>query len=155
MLLLLNTLLFFSLSFSKVTYRFVPLVGAPAFLPPLHQELVLFNDDPTDASNPHILDFLPDDADEPATIKSLVTFKSVPATIRFRSLPKPLPTSSAQPFVLDCARSPILQGEIDSFITNWKQKRPDLHLLSNNCYSFCVEFLSEIESRDPMKRSIK
>jgi hypothetical protein len=85
----------------------------------------------------HIYDFIPLNAADPDTVMSLVSLKAVPGEIRSMGKKQ--------------SQSPAVE-KADQFVQNYSNH--DLHLLSNNCWTFALLMLWELksegaESREP------
>jgi hypothetical protein len=83
----------------------------------------------------HIYDFIPLNAADPSTVISLVSLKAVPGEIR--SMGKKLTQS-------------IAVEKADQFVQNYTNR--DLHLLSNNCWTFALLMLWELKREEAESR---
>lgn len=125
-----------------------PLIGGPSWLP-LHVRVVLQQ---MDSKKRHVWDFIPLDATNPATLQRLATFQSTPGTIRYNTQPiSDIPANDTTMLLND---SGVIDQGFDPLLAKAKncgQSYPDcnLHLLSNNCWTFAwrlTESLKELDS---------
>ena len=140
-----HTALVASLVFIQARLQPVPLIGGPSFLP-LHVQVLLegIDDSGDEKGEQYLLDFIPSNPSDPDTLSALMTGSYVPGKYRFR----PHPTNLMKPAV-DLAdvplHTPVTPEDIENFI---KTQRVDLHLLTNNCWSFAINFSLWVLRRD-------
>jgi len=105
----------------SVTLQTAPLIGGPKWLP-LHVKVVI--------DQTHTFDYIPQDATSPATLRQLLSLRTVPAIAR------------------GCVEEENLSKDARrarEFCENYHQ---DLHLVTNNCWTFALELLRHVEKGD-------
>jgi hypothetical protein len=115
-----------------------PLIGGPAWLP-VHCKVIV--------DDSHIFDFIPLNATSTETIHKLISLQKVPATVRIIEKNE--------------------RGEIGSSLNNLSEevdeltKRAvlfcqeydqDLHLIDNNCWSFCFDLVRNVTHPESLRR---
>ena len=112
---------------SKVTIQTSPLIDGPSWLP-LHCKVIV--------DDSHIFDFIPLNAASTETIKKLVTLRKVPATVRIIKK-----NSESEDDGGDGDSTNLYVDRAIEFCQEYDQ---ELHLLSNNCWSFAFDLLRYI-----------
>jgi len=152
----------------QVSAAFCPLVGGPAFLP-LHVSIILKQNDPK-CSNEHQkaiqipgqevmlknqeichrFDFLPVNAREPQTLKKLVMLQRVQGQVRCTEYCN---STYDRPYFevdLGATNDTLSLEDILIFCGDYQRSKGELHLITNNCFSFALELcrlLSPITER--------
>jgi hypothetical protein len=131
----------------RVGFYMAPLIGGPSWLP-LHVKLFIEAEDGTR----HLLDFVPKDASNPDVTGRLMSFQCVPGDVRYacqssggkqerqdvtRVVLHPSNDSTERARRLPQNRS---EASIVERAVQYSAAYPDrdLHLLTNNCWSFAV-----------------
>jgi hypothetical protein len=135
----------------RIGFCVAPLIGGPSWLP-LHVKLSIEAEDGTR----HLLDFVPKDATNPAVTGRLMAFQCVPGDVRYacqNSGSKPghpyetrvvlHPSSDGTQRQRTLGRQqldPRPEARIVDRAVQYSASYPDrdLHLLTNNCWSFAV-----------------
>lgn len=129
-------------SLSSVSLQLSPLVGGPKWLR-VHVKVLLVDSSDT----VHFWDFVPLNATSPATLASLLRFRSVPAEIRYQKkqssgASKVMLSGNA---VLSKNRDLVVSRVNEDFCPSYPM---DLHLIWNNCWNFAfdlVAYLNDLE----------
>lgn len=75
---------------AEVYARFSPLIGGPPFLPPLHVEVLIYDEEQSNNEDQdhsiilHRIDYVPKNPTDPNTILNLLMLKPVPGNVRHR-----------------------------------------------------------------------
>lgn len=107
----------------RIKIRPAPLIGGPSWLL-LHCQVIV--------DSKIAFDFVPLNATEPATLQKLAALQSVPALARARTIDG-----------FDDADQYLLQAA--NFCRNYDK---ELHLVSNNCWTFAFELIRYIMNGD-------
>jgi hypothetical protein len=104
-----------------IQLKTAPLVGGPSWLP-VHVKVVI--------EDKHVFDFVPLNPTSPGTLQKLVSLQAVPAEAR-------------------CSRMMIIRDEEDRTPNHAQRGRDfcehytkDLHLATNNCWTFAFEIIA-------------
>jgi len=136
-----------SLSFTSFSVRFVPLVGAPPWLPPMHSQIILVSmNTSTNSSESKLLDFLPKNAERRDTFLRLLSLRDSPGMIRFREVDFDADDARKRSLINMEIIPALGESEVSEFIASCFPA--NLHLLKNNCYSFTLDFLRFVMARD-------
>ena len=125
--------------------RLAPLIGGPKFLP-IHIQVKVEQD--------HVFDFVPLNATEPETLQKLLQFQPVPGQIRYFDKRGRRSSRSVgdgggdddddvDEKIIDKVRR-IQQDFCEPYDT-------DLHLISNNCWTFAFQLIGFIEGKTDNK----
>ena len=110
----------FANGLNNVQLKLSPLIGGPSLIP-IHVKVIVAED--------HIYDFVPLNATDPHTIADLLRFQPVPGEIRSMGRKQ--------------NRSPLV-ARADKFVMEYKDT--NLHLLTNNCWTFALLMLCELRT---------
>ena len=113
---------------SNIFIRFSPLIGGPRFLP-IHVEVILSSE-----SGSHKCDFIPLEARNPQTMKQLLTLRAVSGQVRYTNIN------------INTNKEGIWMGvsekeDAKEFCENYNN---ELHLITNNCYTFAWKLLDHL-----------
>ena len=111
----------------RIKIRPAPLIGGPSWLP-VHCQVIV--------DNKNVFDFVPLNATEPSTLQKLVTLEPVPAMARTRIQGVRSDSSS---YVDKAAQ----------FCENYDK---ELHLVTNNCWTFAFELIHCITKGDDSEK---
>jgi hypothetical protein len=120
----------------RVTIQPSPLIGGPAWLP-VHCKVIL--------NDTHAFDFVPLNAASTKTLRRLITFQSVPATVRIiHKNDETVVQGSCDDGIDDGDGERVTNLYVERAVQFSKEYDQDLHLVSNNCWSFAFDLLRNI-----------
>ena len=120
----------------QVSAAFFPLEGF-LFLP-LHVSILLYQQD----KGIHKFDFLPVHPRDPNTLQTLISMKPVPGFVRYTTTTTCTTGISSTPsFVirLGTTAKPMDLETLHTFCKDYQHTKGNLHLITNNCFSFAYE----------------
>ena len=110
---------------NRVAIQTAPLIEGPSWLP-VHCKVIV--------DDSHVFDFIPLNAASKETLQKLVTLQAVPATVRIMK-------KSGEP---EANKRDNDEPYVERAIKFCEEYDRDLHLLSNNCWSFAFDLLQTI-----------
>jgi len=125
---------------NRVTIQSSPLIGGPVWLP-VHCKVIV--------DDSHIFDFIPLNAASTETIQKLITLQTVPATVRIiqKNGKSEVNGSCNNRCNDDVEFTKLYVERAVQFSQEYDQ---DLHLISNNCWSFAFDLLWNISHPECM-----
>jgi len=123
---------------NRLAIQLSPLVGGPAWLP-VHCKVIV--------DDSHVFDFIPMNATSTETIQKLISLQKVPATVRIIEKSK----------TGEIRRSLNSRSEEDDELSKravlfCQEYDQDLHLIDNNCWSFCFDLVRNVTHPESMRR---
>lgn len=149
----------------QVSAAFCPLVGGPDFLP-VHVSIILKQNDPKCKNEDrkaipipaqevmrknqevhHRFDFLPMNARDPDTLKKLVMLQPVQGQVRYTEYCN---STDDRPYLevsLGATNDTLSLEDILMFCGDYQRSKGELHLITNNCFSFALELCRLLSPR--------
>jgi hypothetical protein len=122
--------------YNRVAIQSSPLIGGPTWLP-VHCKVIV--------DDQHIFDFIPLNAASTETIKKLITLQTVPATVRIiQKNDKSEVNDSCNNRSEDGDDDELTKLYVERAVQFSQEYDQDLHLISNNCWSFAFDLLRNI-----------
>ena len=121
---------------SRVIIQTAPLVEGPSWLP-VHCKVVV--------DDSYVFDFIPLNAASKETLQKLVTLQAVPATVRIlKKNAENEDDGKSNRVGEDAGKSASAEQYVERAVLFSEEYDRDLHLLSNNCWSFAFDLLQTI-----------
>ena len=129
---------------NRVAIQLSPLIGGPAWLT-VHCKVIV--------DESHVFDFIPLNAASTETLKKLITLQKVPATVRIiQKNDKSEVNSSFNNRSGDGDDDELAKLYVEQAVQFSEEYDQDLHLISNNCWSFAFDLLRNIISNPESAR---
>lgn len=149
----------------QVSAAFFPLVGGPEFLP-LHVSLILKNCPRNNDESKHTIqiapeqeesssreeschrfDFLPVNATDPTTLQKLIMMKRIPGCVRYTASCNATFNRPYFEVNLGVTNTTLSLEDVQKFCDRYQRSSGELHLVTNNCFSFALELLKLLSPR--------
>jgi len=121
---------------NRVAIQSSPLIGGPAWLP-VHCKVIV--------DDSYVFDFIPLNAASTETLKKLITLQKVPATVRIiEKNDKSEVNGSFNNRSGEGDDDKLAKLYVERAVQFSQEYDQDLHLISNNCWSFAFDLLRNI-----------